>query len=344
MMEVRPANPAKTRHATNHCFEGDCSINHPGLNKGGTPMKRMLAFVTILALVATLSLPTALAQQATAIGLPNPIFESTAEEAAEASGAFGANLFFDDSTDIRYSYIKGQEGPVVFQVMFTWEEAECTIRVFRSTQMKDLSGMHYPWSQDHKVLVSVYPGRVMYNEGEAGVLMWYDVRNKLVYNISMTGDVTLYKLMKLAWINAEAEQDLIGLPNPIVESTAEEAAKVSGTPGANVPEGAEDVRYFYIKGQEEPVIFQVKFIWEGAECTIRVFKGTQVEDLSGMYYPWEQDQEVMIGVHPGHVMYNKDVQGVAMWYDARNELVYNVSMGGNATLENLMKLALVNAE
>ena len=307
-------------------------------------MKRMLACVTILILVVMLSLPTGLAQQATAIGLPNPIIESTAEEAAEASGTPGASLFYGDSTNIRYSYIDDPKGPPVFQVQFTWEGAECTIRVFKSMQMKDLPGMHYAWEQDAPVMVSVYPGRAMYNEGKAGVLMWYDVRNQLAYNISMTGDVTLFKLMKLALINAEAEQDLIDLPNPIVESSAEEAARVSGTPGASAPEGAEDVRYFYIKGKEGPVIFQVKFIWEGAECTIRVFKGTQVEDLSGMYYPWEQDQEVLVGAHPGRVMYNEDVQGVAMWYDAQNGLVYNISMGGNATLENLMKLSLVNIE
>lgn len=84
-------------------------------------MKRMLACVTILALVAALFLPAALAQQAAPIGLPNPVIESTAQEAAEASGTPGAYLFYDDSTDIRYSYIKGQEGPVVFQVQFTWE-------------------------------------------------------------------------------------------------------------------------------------------------------------------------------------------------------------------------------
>lgn len=307
-------------------------------------MKRMLACVTILALVAALFLPAALAQQDTPIGLPNPVTESTAQEAAEASGTPGANLFYDDSTDIRYSYIKGQEGPVVFQVQFSWEGADCAIRVFKGTQLEDLSGMNYPWAQDDMVMVGVYQGRAMYNEGETGVLMWYDVRNNLVYNITMIGDVTLFKLMKLAEINAEAEQDLIGLPNPIFEATAEEAAQASDTLGANVPEGAEDVRYFYIKGQEGPIVFQVKCIWEGAECTIRVFKGTQVEDLSGMYYPWEQEKEVMIGDHPGRVMYNEDVQGVAMWYDAGNGLVYNVSMGGNATMENLMKLALINAK
>jgi len=210
--------------------------------------------------------------------------------------------------------------------------------------VKDLSGMNYTWSRDQKVMVGAYPGRAAYNEGEAGVLIWYDARNELVYNISMTGDVTLFKMMKLARINAEAERDLIGLPNPVFESTAEEAAEASGTNGARLPEGAADASYFYIKGQEEPVVFQVQFAWEGAKCAIRVFKGTQVEDLSGMYYPWEQDQEVLVGAHPGRVMYNEDMQGVAMWYDAQNGLVYNISMGGNATLENLMKLSLVSIE
>ena len=73
-------------------------------------------------------------------------------------------------------------------------------------------------------------------------------------------------------------------------------------------------------------------------------QGTKIEDLSGMYYSWEQDKEVMIGVYPGRVMYIEDVIGVAMWYDTHNKLIYNVSMVCNATLDNLMKLALVNAE
>ena len=99
-------------------------------------------------------------------------------------------------------------------------------------------------------MVGVYQGRAMYNEGETGVLMWYDVRNNLVYNISMIGDVTLFKLMKLAEINAEAEQDLIGLPNPIFEATAEEAAQARTPWVPMYSEGAEDVRYFYIKGRK----------------------------------------------------------------------------------------------
>ena len=307
-------------------------------------MKQMLARVIVLVLVAAFLLPVVQLRKTAALGIPNPVVESTAEEAAEASGTNGANLFFEDATDIRYSYIKGQEEPVVFQVQFAWEGAKCAIRVFKGTQVKDLSGMNYTWSRDQKVMVGAYPGRAAYTEGEAGVLMWYDARNELVYNISMTGDVTLFKMMKLARINAEAERDLIGLPNPVFESTAEEAAEASGTNGARLPEGAADASYFYIKGQEEPVIFQVRFTWEDAECIVRVFKGTQAEDLSGMYYPWEQDREVMIGGQPCRVMYNEGVEGVAIWYDARNGLVYNASMGGNATLENLTKLALANVE
>jgi hypothetical protein len=306
-------------------------------------MKRILACVTILALVATLSLPIALAQRATAIGLPNPIFEATEEEAAEASGTSGAVLP-EGATDISYSYIKGQEGPVVFQVKFTWKGTECTIRVFKGAQVEDLSGMHYSWTTDKKVIIGVCPGRVMYNEGEAGVAMWYDLCNELVYNISMTGDVTLEKLMRVAQHNAQAEWSLVGMPSSFFQATAEEAAKASGTSGAKLPWGATEVVYSFIKGQEEPIVFQVEFTWEEAVCTIRVFKGTQVEDLSGMFYSWAQDNEIMVGIHPGRIAYNEGEVGVVMWYDERNEQVYNVSMINNATLEKLMKLALVNAE
>lgn len=304
-------------------------------------MKKMLAYLTILVIMTTLSLPIVLAQQTTAIGLPNPVFEATAEEAAKASDTFGANLP-EGATDISYSYIKGQEGPAVFQVNFTWEEAKCNIRVFKGTQIEDLSGMHYSWLKDEEVMIGDYKGRLMYNEGEIGVAIWYDEENELVYNISMTGHVTPEKLKELALINVE--QALIDLPNPIFDATAEEAAKVSGTPGAKLPEEAKDISYSYIKGQEGPVVFQVKFTLEDAECTIRIFKGEQAEDLSGMHYSWSNEEEVMIGLFPGRLLYNKGELGVAIWHDEHNELVYNASMVGNVTHEKLMKLALVNAE
>ncbi|MDI9519888.1 MAG: hypothetical protein QM308_01840 [Bacillota bacterium] len=309
-------------------------------------MKKMIARAAGLILLTLLFLTAALAEQAGAAGLPSPVFESTAEEAMKVSGTHGANLFYDDSADIRYSYIKGGEGPVIFQVKFVWEGSDCTIRVFKGAQMEDLSGMHYPWDKDIRVMAGVWQARAMLSEDEAGVVMWYDARNGLVYNIAMTGEVTLFKLMKLAMVNAEGEgeQGLTGLPNPVHEATEEEAMKASGTLGAKLPDGAEDPVYSYIDGHEGPVVFQVKFVWEGAECTVRVFKGAQLADLSGMYYPWEQEEEVMIGAHPGRVACNEDVLGVVMWHDAEKGLVYNASMSGNATKDRLMSLALANAE
>ncbi len=165
-------------------------------------MKQMFVYLTILVLMTTLPLPIALAQQGTAIGLPSPIFEATAEEAAKASGTFGAKLP-EGAMDISYSYIKGKDRPVIFQVIFTWEEAKCSIRVFKGTQIEDLSGMFYPWAYDEEITIGVYPSHVMYNEGEVGVVIWYDEHNELVYNASIEGDVTLEKLMDLAIVNTK---------------------------------------------------------------------------------------------------------------------------------------------
>lgn len=304
-------------------------------------MKRMLTCLMILALIATLFLPIALAGQGSNLDLPNPVIESTAEEAVEISGTPGAKLP-EGATDISYSYIKGQEGSVVFQVNFTLDGCKCTIRVFKGTQAEDLSGMNYTWAKDEETALGLHQGRLMYNEGEVGVAIWYDEHNELVYNVSMAGDVTPEKLIGLALINAE--QPLIGLPNPVFESTAEEAAEISGTPGAKLPEGATDISYSYIKGQEGPIVFQVKFTLEGADCIIRVFKGTQAEDLSGMHYSWSKDEEAMIGTFPGRLMYNEGEKGVVIWHDVANELVYNAVMTGSVTAEKLMDLALVNAE
>ena len=99
--------------------------------------------------------------------------------------------------------------------------------MFKGTQAEDLSGMHYPWLKDEEVMIGDCKGRIMYNEDEVGVAIWYDEENELAYNIDdrtcNTGKIEGACLFNV-------EQALIGLPNPIFDATAEEAVKVSGTP------------------------------------------------------------------------------------------------------------------
>ena len=121
----------------------------------------------------------------------------------------------------------------------------------------------------------------------------------------------------------------IGLANPWTEVTAEELADqyhlVFG-----VPEGAENVTYQYLASEG---LAQMQFIWEGCECCARiqpvaVEKG-QLCDISGMYFLWENEEEIQIGSCYGTLGLAKtgseDWVERCLWYDAETGLQYSLS-------------------
>lgn len=306
-------------------------------------MKRMLACLITVALVVTLSLPLALAEQAPAIGLPNPVVEATAEEAAKESGTFGATLP-EGATDARYSYIKGKDGPVIFQVQFTWEGSECAIRVFKGTQMEDLSGMFFPWETDKKMMIGAYPGRVMYTEGEAGVVMWYDARNEQVFNASMAIGATLDKLMKLAYANAEWEQELMSEPDIIpfgtlvapYEASDEQALGEALGITFAAPQGATEVKYFKL-GEDSPAGL-VSYQLDGKNYLLFAAKDTEPYDPSGQMVPWEHFAAAELAEYQAEMMYNESGMGLITWFN-KDEGINRSLVLESATPETLLAAA-----
>lgn len=133
---------------------------------------------------------------------------------------------------------------------------------------------------------------------------------------------------------------VIGMPNPIRESTAEDILNTLGVTFA-VPEGAENVQYSVIGDS----LAQMDFVWNNAECTARAEPSgeTSLKDISGFYYNWKNSAELKVGYNEAKANWTKDENGnsvgICIWWDAAPGIMYSVSMKSNANAENLKKLA-----
>lgn len=133
---------------------------------------------------------------------------------------------------------------------------------------------------------------------------------------------------------------VIGMPNPIRESTAEDILNTLGVTFA-VPEGAENVQYSVIGDS----LAQMDFVWNNAECTARAEPSgeTSLKDISGFYYNWKNSAELKVGYNEAKANWTNDENGnsvgICIWWDAAPGIMYSVSMKSNANAENLKKLA-----
>ncbi len=133
---------------------------------------------------------------------------------------------------------------------------------------------------------------------------------------------------------------VIGMPNPIRESTAEDILNTLGVTFV-VPEGAENVQYSVIGDS----LAQMDFVWNKAECTARAEPSgeTSLKDISGFYYNWKNSAELKVGYNEAKANWTKDENGnsvgICIWWDAAPGIMYSVSMKSDANAENLKKLA-----
>lgn len=142
---------------------------------------------------------------------------------------------------------------------------------------------------------------------------------------------------KKSAVNTTANKT-IGLPNPVQESTAEDIAKELNVKFA-VPDGAKNIRYSIIAGN----LAQMDFIWNEAECTARIKRDAESEDISGFYYNWSNKVPCTVGENAGTAKWQitevGEVVGICLWQNKASNLTYSVSMKKNADSEKLIALA-----
>lgn len=142
---------------------------------------------------------------------------------------------------------------------------------------------------------------------------------------------------KKSTVNA-ATNKTVGLPNPVQESTAEDIVKELNVKFA-VPDGAKNIRYSIISGK----LAQMDFIWNEAECTARIKRDAESQDISGFYYNWSNETPCTVGENAGIAKWQitevGEVVGICLWQNKASNLTYSVSMKKNADSEKLIALA-----
>ena len=142
---------------------------------------------------------------------------------------------------------------------------------------------------------------------------------------------------KKSAVNAAANKTG-SLPNPVQESTAEDIAKELNVKFA-VPDGAKNIRYSIIAGN----LAQMDFIWNEAECTARIKRDAESQDISGFYYNWSNETPCTVGENAGIAKWQitevGEVVGICLWQNKASNLTYSVSMKKNADSEKLIALA-----
>ena len=130
------------------------------------------------------------------VGLPNPIQESSAEEIAEQLSVKFAVP--DGTKDVRYSIIAGN----LAQMDFIWNDAECTARIQRNAESKDISGFYYNWSNETPCNVGENTATVKWQITEigevVGICIWQNKASNLTYSVSMKKNANSEKLAALA--------------------------------------------------------------------------------------------------------------------------------------------------
>lgn len=142
---------------------------------------------------------------------------------------------------------------------------------------------------------------------------------------------------KKSAVNTTANKT-IGLPNPVQKSTAEDIAKELNVKFA-VPDGAKNIRYSIVSGN----LAQMDFILNEAECTARIKRDAESEDISGFYYNWPNEAPCTVGENAGIAKWQitevGEVVGICLWQNKASNLTYSVSMKKNADSEKLIALA-----
>lgn len=127
-----------------------------------------------------------------------------------------------------------------------------------------------------------------------------------------------------------ATEEATEIANPWTDMTPEALEQASGL-SFGMPEGAEDVVYRWLESEG---LAEMQFVLDGDEYCARIrpaaLEAGQLEDISGMYFEWENVEEVTIGHCRGTIGQaqagSEDYVELCLWYDAAPGLMYSLSV------------------
>ena len=128
------------------------------------------------------------------------------------------------------------------------------------------------------------------------------------------------------------------IANPMKKSTPQEIINTIGVK-FNEPKNVTEINYFIISNQ----VAQMNFIKDGISFTARIKPANQFEDISGMYFNWNNEQDCKIAWCSGKIYFMNDAEnknpGICIWYDVAPGLMYSLSMDDKSNPKILLNLA-----
>ena len=132
---------------------------------------------------------------------------------------------------------------------------------------------------------------------------------------------------------------MAGLANPLHETNAAELVEKTGF-SMEAPEKAENIQYFYIDSADDnDLIAEMRFCLDGTDYCYRMKGSAQEEDISGMYYTWENETEAKIAYNTAKLCWNDDKEGVITWYDIVPGVMYSLAVTDKANPADLCSCA-----
>ncbi len=283
-------------------------------------------------------------------GLPNPVHTSTEAEAVEKSGTFGAMLP-EGAQNARYSYIDMAEGRPIFQVDFTWQGDEYTLRARSAEAYEDISGVHAEWPVNKQIMIGNSLGRVMYEEGGTGVVLWLDALNDQMNSAVIKSGATMMKLLSIGFVNANWDAETAGesgevpfafYPFQEIEQGPENIQAMLQFDFA-APQGATDVQYHLsgwttAEGAETP-LGAVAYKLDGHNYFYAATFGSEPVEPWHRMGLWTDYKQVKLGAFDADLMYTADGMGVITWFDAQAGINRSVAMQEGASEDALIKAA-----
>lgn len=158
------------------------------------------------------------------VEMGNPLRAATAEQ---IEAQFGAVFSVPDNAEgVQYTIITG-DAPIA-ELHCTVEGDDCRCRVqsadIPAEELPDISGMYFTWTSKASALVGYNEAVLTWNEGEEGVIRWYDYAPGLLYSVSLSSGATQARLEALAealYHPAQGEADAATTAGSAVTAPAE---------------------------------------------------------------------------------------------------------------------------
>ena len=133
-------------------------------------------------------------KEASSTSLANPMHESDADEFAIIAGQ--DTMLPVGSEDVSYFTIDTSHK--IYEARFTLDGAQWRYRVSDENELTDTSGMYYDWKNTGNGSVEGRDATVSWNDGETGIIYWYDVVPGLNYSLSVDTGASFDKLTDMA--------------------------------------------------------------------------------------------------------------------------------------------------